>query len=83
MQGLEIFPFLPNGKQQQQQGVCGAVDALAVMDEPAQGDRNIVADWLWFLAVQEPGRGALPAHHLDEAVGTGRGGCFSLVRDQS
>lgn len=51
MQGLEIFPFLPNREQQQQRGVCGAVDALAVRDEPAQGGRNIVADWLWFLAV--------------------------------
>lgn len=83
MQGLEIFPFLPNRKQQQQRGVCGAADALAVMDEPAQGDRDAVADWLWFLSCLGTRQRGSPAHHLHETVGTGTGGCFSLVGDQS
>lgn len=82
MQGLEIFPFLPACKQQQQ-GVCGAV-----MDE---AEIRWQIGCAWFLGVGKEAQGLCRLHHLDEALGGaelhvragGRGGCFSLAADQS
>lgn len=45
--GLEIFFFLSLIVNSSREGARAAVDAVALIDEPAQRDRNNVADWLW------------------------------------
>lgn len=44
---LEIFFFFPLIVNSSREGARAAIDAVALIDEPAQRDRNNVADWLW------------------------------------